>query len=156
MYGLSKGMNLKNMVLDVCLCLGNGSNNTAHLLILETMSAETGQGSIQDKTKYAGMGICQFDRLPFYDVKSRTSIANKNKIYEHFGIDISLVEWEHLRYNPLLSIIFCRLKYILIPSAIPGTIIGRAMYWKRWYNSMKGKGTPEHYIAMNEKGLTYA
>ena len=72
--------------------------------------------------------------------------------------NISLVEWEHLRYNPYLSLIFSRLlyrlatrkvdgKYISVP--IPLTIEERAKYWKEFYNTEAGKGTPEHYLEMN-------
>lgn len=146
MYGIAKGINIKLIVLEVCQVLGNGSNNTAHLLLLETIAQETNMGTYADKTIGAGMGLCQFDELPFKDVKDRTSISNKNKIYEHFGIDLDLVRWEDLRYNPLLSIIFCRLKYILVPSAIPSDLESRALYYKKYYNSYVGKATPEQYI----------
>ena len=150
MYGLAIGINIRLLVLEVCQILGNGSNNTAHLLLLETIAVETGMGTIVDNTPSVGMGLCQFDKIGFDDVKERTSLRNKEKIYEHFGIDIDLVSFNDLRYNPLISVIFCRLKYILVPSAIPDTIQGRAFYWKRWYNSYAGKGSPEHYLKMNE------
>ena len=45
--------------------------------------------------------------------------------------------------------IFARLKYILIPETIPTTIEGRAKYWKKFYNSVDGKGTLDHYVYAN-------
>lgn len=150
-YGLTHATDLKLLVVEVCDCLGHGSTGTAVELILETMGAETNRGETKDPTIYAGMGICQFDKMPFQDMKDRTSASNKAKIYETFGISLDLVEWEHLRYSPLLSIIACRLKYLLVKEGIPNTFEGRAMYWKRFYNSMLGKGTTDHYIFANLK-----
>lgn len=74
----------------------------------------------------------------------------KDKIITDLGVDISLVEWEHLRYNPYLSLIFTRLLYRLVKESIPSTIEERAKYWKKYYNTELGKGTPEHYLEMNK------
>jgi len=151
MYGLAKQDHIYDIVYEVCNTLGYGANRCADELLLETMAAETGLGTVPDKTLGAGMGIAQFDKLPFEDVKKRV-LASRNgqrwadDILEDFGIDIHLVEWDHLRYNPLLSVIFMRLKYKLLPQEIPGTVEGRALYWKNFYNSYLGKGTVEHYI----------
>jgi hypothetical protein len=132
----------------VCDCLGYGINHTAHLLIVETATTETGLGRIKDTTLGAGMGICQFDKMPFYDIRKR-SAKYKEKIYEELGVDIDLVEWEHLRYNSFLSLLFCRLFYKPIPKQIPDDIKERAIYWKKYYNTELGKGTAEHYLRMN-------
>lgn len=45
--------------------------------------------------------------------------------------------------------LFTRLFYRLIPEAILETIEGRAKYWKKYYNTVLGKGTVEHYLEMN-------
>lgn len=74
----------------------------------------------------------------------------KDKILTDLGVDISLVEWEHLRYNPYLSLIFTRLLYRPVTDPIPLTIEERAEYWKEFYNTKLGKGTPEHYLEMNK------
>lgn len=96
------------------------------------------------------MGITQFDKLPFEDIKNR-SMQFKDKILKELYVDISLVDWEHLRYNPYLSLLFTRLFYRLRPEAIPETIEERAKYWKKVYNTKLGKGTPEHYLEINKK-----
>jgi hypothetical protein len=132
----------------VCNCLGYGINHTAHKLIVETATTETGLGRIKDTTLGAGMGICQFDKMPFYDIRDR-SAKYKEKIYRELGVDIDLVEWEHLRYNSFLSLLFCRLHYKPFPEAIPQDIKNRAAYWKKYYNTELGKGDVEHYLRMN-------
>lgn len=149
MYGLAKLKHLSEMIDEVCECLGNGSNNNANKLLIETAGAETRRGRTKDESIGAGMGIMQFDEMPFNDVKNRCRESDKNKILNFFDIDIDLVEWEHLRYNPLLGVLFARLKYKKIPEVIPITLEDRAKYHKIWYNSINGKGTIEHYLESN-------
>lgn len=148
-YGYIDEMTIKSQIKLICDCLGNGKNNTAHLLLYETAKSETGLGSIEDKTIGAGIGICQFDKFPFNDLKKR-SLTYRDKILKDLGVDISLVEWEHLRYNSFLSLLFCRLQYKPFNEEIPKDKASRAGYWKRYYNTIAGKGTIEHYLKMNE------
>lgn len=137
------------MAIVVCDVLGHGKNKKAVKLLLETAGAETGKGTVKDNTLYAGMGITQFDKVPFYDVKDRCRQSDKDLIKTYFDIDIELVEWEHLRYNPLLALIFTRLKYKKVPNEIPDNIEGRAKYWKTFYNTVSGAGTIDHYLGNN-------
>ena len=137
--------NLYDQAKAVVDCLGGGEN--AYNLILETSATETALGQMYDGTIYAGMGICQFDKVPFYRVRKK-SLKFRDKIFKDLGVDIKLVEWEHLRYNSFLSLIFCRLYYLTIAEPIPATLEGRAGYWKKYYNSYLGKGTPKHYTKM--------
>lgn len=131
-------------------CLGGGE--VAYALILETATAETGLGKITDGTVYAGMGLCQFDKIPFYRIRD-VSMKFRDKIKSELKVDIKLIKWEELRYNPFLSLLFCRLYYLAVRSPNPTTLDGRAKYWKKYYNSYLGKGTPEHYIKMVSKYL---
>ena len=151
-YGV---INLKRINEDaelICNCIGNGKYGTAKDMIIETAIAETGLGQIEDKTVGAGMGITQFDRLPFDDVKAR-SMKLKEKIKKDLKIDISLVNWDDLRFNPFLALLFTRLHYWLKGDPIPATIEERAAYWKLHYNTYAptAKGTIEHYLEMNKK-----
>ena len=151
MYGLKNKEEMLSIIQRVCKVLGNGTNNNADKLLLETAMAETGGGLIEDTTEFAGMGLTQFDKYPFLDLQSR-SLGNRTKILEGLGVDIAKVQWEDLRNNPLLSFIFTRLQYLPFKEVIPTTLEGRAGYWKKYYNTVKGLGTVEHYIKMN-KGI---
>lgn len=148
-YGLLSRDQLEHTIDKVVSVLGGGV--PAKKLLLETAAAETDLGKAIDTSWNVGIGIMQFDKIGFDDVKQRTSAAKKALIERTFGIDIDRVEYTDLRWNPLLSVIFARLKYLLVPGAIPDTIQGRAAYWKKWYNSELGAGTPEHYIDMAAK-----
>lgn len=150
MYGLvGKRNHLKSICKEVCECLGYGSNYTADDLLYETCGAETHFGEYKDTTEFAGMGITQFDKLPFKDIKDRTRQKYKDKVLKYFDIDINYVEWEDLRYNPLLAVIFTRLKYKLVPEAVPRSIEDRAKYYKIHYNSMIGKSSVKKYLEIN-------
>ncbi len=147
-YGV---INLKRIDEDaqmICDCIGLGKYGTAKQMIIETAIAETGLGQIEDKTVGAGMGITQFDDKPFQDIRDR-SIKLRDKILKELHIDISLVEWDDLRYNQFLALLFTRLLYWLKGDPIPQTIEERAAYWKLHYNTKLGKGTVEHYLEMN-------
>ncbi len=149
-YGV---INLKRINEDaqmICDCIGHGKYETAKKMIIETAIAETGLGQIEDKTVGAGMGLTQFDDKPFQDIRDR-SIKLRPKILKELHIDISLVEWDDLRYNQFLALLFTRLHYWLKGDPIPATIEERAAYWKLHYNTKDGKGTVEHYLEMNRK-----
>ena len=149
-YGL---INLKRIDEDaqmICNCIGHGKYETAKEMIIETAITETGLGQIEDKTVGAGMGLTQFDDKPFQDIRDR-SIKLRPKILKELHIDISLVNWDDLRYNQFLALLFTRLHYWLKGDPIPATIEERAKYWKLHYNTVLGKGTPEHYLEMNKK-----
>lgn len=151
MYGLISKNHLDETILDVCNTLGFGSNNNAHILLSETAMAETAYGDTLDKHFSSGYGIFQFDKIGFEDTRARTSQARKELIKKKYNIDIDQVDIIALQWSPLLSCIFARLFYLLRPGAIPTDIIGRANYWKQYYNSELGKGTVSHYIEANKE-----
>lgn len=149
-YGV---VNLKRIEEDaqiICDCIGHGKYETAMQMIIETAVAETGLGQIKDRTVGAGMGLTQFDKLPFNDIRDRNARL-RPKILEELHIDINLVEWDDLRYNQFLALLFTRLHYWLKGDPIPKTIEERAKYWKLHYNTSAGAGTVEHYLLMNER-----
>ncbi len=90
-------------------------------------------------------GIWQIDQKGFDDTQKVSGHPNlKNqytKIKKDFGIDWASVKYQDLR-KPLYSGLAARLKYLNIKSPIPSSsqLGSQADYWKRNYNSNKGKG----------------
>ena len=84
-----------------------------------------------------GLGIAQIEKNTFLWLKNIFISRFPNLIYYDF---------KDLEYNLKASILFCRLRYLVDSQPIPKTLEGQAGYWKRIYNSYKGKGTPEQYI----------
>ena len=135
------------MVVDICIKLGNGSNHSADKLLLETAQQETHLGRFRDvNPRGGGIGLTQFDLVGFEDVQERTRDETKRLVWDAYALDIDEVEHEALAFSPFLAFVFTRLKYRLRPEPIPLTVHERADYWKRFYNSFEGDGTPAQYI----------
>tara|TARA_R100001510_G_C7639430_1_gene197136 strand:- start:711 stop:1202 length:492 start_codon:yes stop_codon:yes gene_type:complete len=76
---------------------------------------------------------------------------------------ISYLDWSHftnpkeedwkniLTTNIIAQIVVCRLHYWRVPKPLPRTIQEQSVYWKAYYNSEKGAGTPEHFIKIVNK-----
>ena len=146
-YGLAKQKHLREIVIEVCNVLGHGSNAMAVDLMLETAAQETHCGQLRDPTPNgAGRGIFQIDPTAFNDICQRARANDLAMIYSEFAIDIKKVRHDALDHSPLLAAIFCRLFYKLIPAAIPNDLVGRAAYWKKYYNTALGKGSVGEYV----------
>jgi len=62
-------------------------------------------------------------------------------------INLDAILWAlRMDDNDKLGCLFSRLHYMRIPKPIPATIGGQAQYWKEYYNTFAGKGTPNQYI----------
>lgn len=146
-YGLTRENQLHEMIADVCdLFPGSSWIDTVHLLT-ETCQQETQMGSYRDPSADgAGRGISQFDLIAVDDTIKRTKKHHQD-IIDRFGVDLNQVEHNDLDFSPLVCVILMRLKYMLIPDAIPKSVEGRAGYWKVYYNTHLGKGEPREYIA---------
>lgn len=147
-YGLTHRHQIKEMATAVCDVLGHGKNRRAVALLVETCAAETHLGMARDKTLYgAGAGVPQIDEGTFNWLKKKyADHPIGGKISQAFNIDLGRVNYRELDLSPLTALVFCRLRYWTVTDAIPATRPERAAYWKRWYNSSEGKGSPEEYL----------
>ncbi len=146
---IGKDVFISSLISYVCMFLGNGSNDNANLLLSETIKSETQNASAIDHSTAYGEGLGQFDYSTFVDVVNRVSSSKKELIKKYTLIDLDKAQYEDLRHNPLLSVIMIRLKYLLIPKAIPTNLEERYNYYKVYYNSIQGKATLAHYYHSN-------
>ena len=56
-----------------------------------------------------------------------------------------------LMNNLFYATIMARLVYYRVPEPLPDTLHGMASYWKRHYNTHRGKGTEEEFIKNYER-----
>ena len=58
---------------------------------------------------------------------------------------------QSLLSNLAVQAAFCRLHYRRVPKGLPkaNDLEGQAKYWKKYYNTIEGKGTVEHFINKN-------
>ena len=143
-YGLSSFKALEEIAAQVVEVLGGGDD--AFCLIMETCAAETHLGTAPDLHSLSGYGLTQFDNIGFDDTVNRTGKVRRDQVFGKWRIDINEIMIRELNFSPMLSVILCRLFYLLRPGKIPDTLEGRAAYWKKYYNTEYGKGTIEHYI----------
>lgn len=149
-YGISESTDIPMICKAVCNALGNGSNDVANEFIYRIAKAETGAGTIKDTTiNSAGNGLYQFDKLPFYDNVSRYTQRDIDKCIKYLSIDPTKTTWEELQTNILKGTIACRLHFKPYREEIPKDIVGQAKYWKRYYNTLAGKGSVKHFLEMN-------
>lgn len=146
---IGKDIFISSIITYVCFFLGNGSNDNADVLLRETIKSETQNAEAKDYSPEYGEGLGQFDKVAFHDTIKRTRTSTKERIYKYTLIDLDEAEYTDLRHNPLLSVIMIRLKYLLIPEAIPTTKRERYDYYKKYYNSLQGKATLAHFYKSN-------
>lgn len=146
---IGKDQIIDGLIYYVCGVLGNGKNNNAYIMIRETIMSETLYAEAKDYSIEYGEGLGQFDKIAFEDVRKRANLKHKKIIKECTNLDIEECNYEDLRKNPLLSVVFIRLKYLLIPETIPLNAIDRYNYYKKYYNTLSGKATLDHFLKAN-------
>lgn len=145
-YGLIHSDDVVRVARSVCDVIGYGSKGKGLEMMVETACAETRAGRAVDNYAGDGLGAWQVDKGTVNWLKSKYGYGrHADAIKNAFNISISEVKPEWLRYSPLLSAIFCRLRYLTEPDPIPEDVPGRAAYWKQHYNTASGKGTVKHY-----------
>jgi hypothetical protein len=147
-YGLANKRQILDLATLVCTTLGSGNDHHAVDMLVETCAAETLLGAARDGTLYgAGAGVAQTDEGTFDWLKAKHQNRSKNEMLKkEMNIDLSKVQYRELDNSPALSLVFCRLRYLVVPEAIPDTREGRAVYWKKHYNSSAGKGSPQEFL----------
>lgn len=144
-YGIESRGYIDFVINTVCLYLGTGKEN-AKKMLKETCAVETQLGTFEDRhPDKLGVGAYQFDQIALDDLKKETDTRHKRKVKRLWGYDIDTIALKDLADDFLLATICCRLKYLRIPQAIPDNYLNRGVYWKKYYNTSKGKGTIEHY-----------
>jgi hypothetical protein len=117
-------------------------------LILGTGAQESAYGKyVRQIGGGPALGKFQMEPETFNDIcdnflKYRPKI--KAKIFDICGItDLNPVD---LVNNDRLAVCMCRVHYLRPKGAIPDNLLGWAEYWKKNYNTIKGKGTVEEFV----------
>lgn len=139
----------RELIRPVLEKLGLWSKNAEDLLV-GTACQESSCGQyirqLGCKGNAGAFGIYQMELITHNDIwdnflKYKPDLMRKVKELKI----ASLSDAENLEYNLAYATAMCRIHYYRIPSAIPDGIYPQAQYWKRYYNTLKGKGTIEEY-----------
>lgn len=143
---------VRALILESCeeLSYGNYVMNQPEAveLLLGTWAQESAGGKY---TKQLGGGPAlsawQIERPTFADTINRCKLVHRKILADTAGVGfISDVDFPKIERNHKLACQVARLKYFLCPEAIPKDLIGQAEYYKKYYNTVFGKATPEQYI----------
>ena len=74
-------------------------------------------------------------------------VADATKVKLSYFVEPNEEDWSYiLETNIAAQIAMCRLHYRRIPKPLPSSLEGQAKYWKKYYNSMAGRGTVEDFL----------
>ena len=154
-YGATNEKNINTAILIACSELSIKTIPQAVAMVEGTFCAETNFGKSKDGYFSEGAGLPQFDTVRYKDVfKYICTHSSLINIFEDNGFDLeglySLPDYGYsiLNYSPLFSAFVCRAAYMMIPEPLPPQFDyqAQAEYWKKYWNSEAGAGTPEHYM----------
>ena len=82
-----------------------------------------------------------------YRKKLMKKVAEATNVKISYFVDPKEEDWDFiLETNIAAQIAMCRLHYRRIPKPLPSSPEGQANYWKKYYNSMAGRGTVEDFL----------
>ena len=143
------GVNSKDEVLEITKRVVSvfGGGDKAVRLLLETACVETHLGTYPDRhPEKLGVGLTQFDQIALDDLQQRVRSRHRRLLKQEFGYSLNDIKLADLAYDATLAMALTRLKYLLVPEAIPTTVLGRAEYWKKYWNTSAGKGEVVDYL----------
>lgn len=150
-YGLIQGLeviSIKGIVEYASKVLAWGANSEdLKNFLYEIAIAESNLGRAVDNTPNSGMGIWQFDRNAFEDVKKWIATRKSSEFTQFTLKDINNIEYKELARSPFVAVFFARAYlYSRIPEKIGKSIQERAYQWKKYYNTYLGAGSEQGYI----------
>lgn len=124
-------------------------------LLIGTASAESLLGTyLWQIPKGPALGLYQMEPATHDDIWVNYIIhrhALEDGLHSYFGMNCDT--YHSLVYNLAYSTWMARLHYYRVKEPLPDyrDVIGMAKYWKKHYNTEKGKGTESHFIQCYEK-----
>ena len=151
-YGVIDLDHLKELARATANKYPYGANKeNLYKMLLETAITETNAGlAPMDLTRTYGRSIAQFDRVG-YEEALRVRSLKGDRDFQAL-IDKGYMSAEFQR-TPEWAFYMMRMFYLGKNAVIPGSLSGRAEYWKKYYNSALGAGTAQKYINLVQTHL---
>lgn len=146
-YGVKDDAEILSIINEITQNYSYGANKeNLKKMLFEIVATESDFGNAVDKSQSYGEGLTQFDKITYNELRGEILKRGESPY------NLKNVSYETLRENPKVQIFMTRyFIYRRIPHAIPSTIELRASDWKKYYNTIYGKGTVDHYIKMSNK-----
>ncbi len=125
--------------------------------ILGTASVESDMGMyLHQHEDGPALGIYQMEPSTHDDIKDNFLIYRPElceRIFNAIKVkDLSEMHAERMVYDLKYATIMCRLQYLRFKEPLPeiGDVTGMARYWKKYYNTSKGKGKVTKFLTNYE------
>ncbi len=131
-------------------------SESAEQLIMGTAAHESRMGTYLHQIGGPALGIYQIEPATHHDIwenylkyrpRTTTLIAGFSSRHNSDLRDEMTVDDQELITNLAYSTAICRMIYYRVPEALPeaNDIKGLAEYWKKYYNTIQGRGTVEQF-----------
>ena len=99
---------------------------------------------------FTSMDICS--NYLKYREELMKKVAEVSMLDWKYFINPQESDWQHiLTSNLYAQICMTRMHYRRVPKPLPLTLLEQSVYWKAYYNTHKGKGTPKHFAEIVSK-----
>ena len=123
-------------------------------LLLGTALQESRGGMFLRQLNGPACGIYQMEPATAQDIIDNY-LKYKNplleKVFSFYNYHDSLED--NLTGNLFFATAMCRVHYLRVKESLPKTPLGYATYWKKYYNTSKGKGNVEEFLDKYNKYL---
>lgn len=119
-------------------------------LIMRTGAAESGFLRLEQMGKGPALGFFQMEPNTAADTWFNYLVYREDlrkSLLAITGIKSGPYSDLQIKSNIALQVALCRFKYRRDTQPIPSAIMPQAHYWKSVYNTIKGKGTVDHFVA---------
>lgn len=151
---------LKKYVIKPTLIELDLYSNAAIKLLLGTCAQESDMGCFLHQLKGCALGIYQMEPATLDDIFINYAPSKSSLFAKIFNMSFNFdsgttpLEFspeflrEALIYNLKYATAMCRVHYLRVPEALPASDdkLGLANYWKRYYNTKKGKGSVTDFL----------
>lgn len=115
-------------------------------LLLGTAAQESAFGTYIRQINGPALGVFQMEPNTEADCWMNYLLYRKALVGDIVRITgISMPNTWHLEGNLIYQIVMARVHYLRVSEPIPEDVPGMAEYWKEYYNTRLGKGTPGEF-----------
>lgn len=92
------------------------------------------------------LGVFQMEPATFEDIVNNYLYYKRNLYVRILSVcKLNYFEAEEMIDNVKFATCMARVHYLRVHESIPSDLDGWARYWKKYYNTIKGKGTEEEF-----------
>ena len=146
----------KNLIFTPALKSMDKYSDRALSIALNTCAQESHLGEYDMQVQGPAIGIGQMEPITYDDLWTNYLLRpDKKELREAMESTLVTRSFERdrpthevLRNNYFFAVQMTRVAYLRFPEELPEVedIPGQAAYWKKYYNTKKGKGTEEEFI----------